>query len=84
MIYSTSESPIVQVRKSASDRDITYGGKQVVIYPSNKLEKNLLTVLDGEGAAQSAVVAPGPIGLDETRLEDFDLIRLQAQHCDLV
>jgi hypothetical protein len=38
----------------------------------------LLTVIDGEGAAQPAVVAPGPIGLDETRLEDFDLIRLQA------
>ena len=41
-------------------------------------------ILDGEGAAQPAVVAPGSIGPDETRLEDFDLIRLHAQHYDLV
>jgi hypothetical protein len=47
-------------------------------------KRNLLTVLDGEGAAQPAVVATGSIGPDETRLEDFDLIRFQAQHCDLV
>ena len=44
----------------------------------------MLTVLDVEGAAQPAMVTPGSIGLDETRLEDFDLVRLQAQHCDLV
>ena len=44
----------------------------------------MLTVLDGEGAAQPAVVAQGRIGVDETGLEDFDLIRLQAQHDDLV
>jgi len=56
-----------------------------VIYTSNKLEKELAyCILDGEGAAQPAVVAPGSISPDETRLEDFDLIRLQAQHYDLV
>ena len=33
---------------------------------------------------QPTVVAPGRMGVDETRLEDFDLIRLQAQHDDLV
>jgi len=65
----------------------TYGEKQVASnYASNKpeREKNTLTVLDGESAAQPTMVAPGSIGPDETRLEDFDLIRLQAQHCHLV
>lgn len=32
-------------------------------YASNKLENNLLTLLDCEGAAQPAIVAPGPISL---------------------
>ena len=41
-------------------------------------------VLDGEGAAQPAVVAPRPIEFIETRLEDFDLVGLQARHYDLV
>ena len=30
------------------------------------------------------MVAPGDTGVDETRPEDFDLDRLQAQHDDLV
>ena len=50
---------------------ITYWEDQVAIYASNKVEENLLAVLDGEGAA---VVVPGPIGFNETRLEDFDLV----------
>ena len=50
---------------------ITYWEEQVAIYTSNKVEENLLAVLDGEGAA---VVVPGPIGFNETRLEDFDLV----------
>ena len=64
----------------------TYGAeKQVVIWASSKQEENwLTTVLDGKGAAQPAVVAPGRIGADETRLEDFDIVRLDAQHDDFV
>ena len=44
----------------------------------------MLTVLDGEGATQPAVVAPGRVGADETRLEDVDGAWLHAQHDDLV
>ena len=40
----------------------------------------MLTVLDGEGAAQPAVVAPGRVGADETRLDDVDGAWLHAQH----
>ena len=47
-------------------------------------KKSFLTILDGEGAAQPAVVTPGRIGADETRLEDFDLVGLLAQHDNLV
>ena len=53
-------------------------------YRGRTSEKNLLTVLHGEGAAQPTVVAPGRIGADETGLEDFNLVRLHAQHNDLV
>jgi hypothetical protein len=44
----------------------------------------MLTVLDGKGAAQPAVVAPARVGADETRLEDVDGAWLHAQHGDLV
>ena len=50
----------------------------------NVEQKILLTVLDGKGAAQPAVFAPVRTRADEARLEDFDLVRLQAQHDDLV
>ena len=46
--------------------------------------QKVTVVLYGEGAAQPAVVAPRTIGLVKTRLEDFDLVRLQAPHYDLV
>ena len=44
----------------------------------------MLTALDGKGAAQPAVVAPGRAGADETRLEHVDGAWLRAQHDDLV
>jgi len=40
-----------------------YGEKQVATYALNKPEKTLLSMLDGKGAAQPAVVAPRPISL---------------------
>ena len=50
----------------------------------NVEQKILLTVLDGKCAAQPAVLAPMRTRADQTRLEDFNLVRLQTQHDDLV
>ena len=63
--------------------DTIIGGARANVY-INIEQKSLLTVLDGKGATQPAVLAPMRTRADEPRLEDFDLVRLQTQHDDLV
>ena len=52
------------------------------IYPINSSPitsvRSFYSLLDGEGAAQPAVIAPARVGVHEPRREDVDLDRLQA------